>query len=437
MMAESSTELDQFQEMLNTAFATMPEDLLGKVRLKAWDHFLELGLPTRKSEVYRYVKLRSLYENRFETAPHSHSVTAEQIDPFILPESPNSVLVFVNGIFDSTLSRMSGLPKKMVVTSLSEAFKTFSTFLQNHWAKTIKEETDPFAILNVALHNGGAFIYLPPKTVVEEPVQILHILATDQKPLMLFPRTHIFAGSHAEALFCATQGVVSGGNHWINLATDFALEEGAQIRYLQTSSNEPNGTLYFDAVRAQIKGNCTFKTLNTTEGSECQRYDYKVTLQGENGDALLYGLWMGKGKNEVHTHILMDHQAPHCHSFQFFKGVLDENSHSSFEGKILVRQAAQKTDAFQLNNNLILSEGASAESKPNLEIFADDVKASHGATVGQLDEEQLFYMKTRGFSTGAAKSLLVSGFCAEILDNIPIPSLKQQALNKAHGYYEH
>ena len=435
MMAEYSTELDPFQQLLTEAFQALPEDPLTKVRNKAWDHFLELGLPTRKSEVFRYVKLRSLYEASFTMAPPTSTVTPEQVSPFILPECQNSVLVFVNGIFQSNLSRLAALPKKVVVTTLGEAFKSFGTFFQNHWAKTIKEETDPFAILNVALQNGGAFIYLPSKTMLEAPIQILHILDTQAKPLMVFPRLHLFAGNFAEALLVATQGVISGGSHWVNLAADFALEEGANIRYLQYSHDEPKKTVYFDAVRAQLKGNATFKAWNVTQGSECQRYDYKVTLQGENGEALLYGIWMTKGKDEAHTHILMDHQAPHCHSFQFFKGVLDDQSHSSFEGKILVRQAAQKTDAFQLNNNLVLSEGASAESKPNLEIFADDVKASHGATVGQLDEEQLFYMKTRGFNSSTAKSLLVHGYCAEIIDNIPVPSLKQEALQLAHAHY--
>lgn len=437
MMAEYSTELDPFQQLLTEAFQAMSEDPLSKVRNKAWDHFLELGLPTRKSEVFRYVKLRSLYENQFTMAQPATTVTPQQTAPFILPECQNSVLVFVNGTYQPALSKLADLPKKVVVTTLGDAFKTFGTFFQNHWAKTIKEETDPFAILNVALQNGGVFVYLPSKTILETPIQILHILDTEKKPLMLFPRLHVFAGNFAEALFATTQGVISGGNHWVNFAADFALEEGANIRYLQYSHDEPPKALYFDALRAQLKGNATFKSFNVTQGSECQRYDYKVNLQGENGEALLYGLWMTKGKNEAHTHVLMDHQAPHCHSFQFFKGALDEQSHSSFEGKILVRQAAQKTDAFQLNNNLLLSEGAAAESKPNLEIFADDVKASHGATVGQLEEEQLFYMKTRGFSTGAAKSLLINGYCAEIIDNIPVESLKQHALQLAHTFYEY
>jgi len=433
----SSTEIDNFQELLQCAFDAFPQDPLSKVRNKAWDHFLEIGLPTRKSEVFRYVSLRSLYENAYETPQEIPAINPALIDSFILPECQNSVLVFVNGCYQPTLSRRSDIPQKVIVQPLEEAFKSFATFLQNHWNKAVKEEADPFAILNTALQKGGIFIYIPPKTIVEKPIQILHILHTQQKPLMLFPRLHLFAGNFSEALLCNTQGVLSGGSHWINAVTDFTLEEGAKIRYLQNSSQEPPKTLFFEAVRTQLKGDATFKTLNVTQGAECQRYDYKVTLQGENGEALLYGLWMGKGKNEVHTHVLMDHQAPHCHSFQFFKGVLDENSHSSFEGKILVRQAAQKTDAFQLNNNLVLSEGAAAESKPNLEIFADDVKASHGTTVGQLSEEELFYMKTRGFSAEAAKSLLVKGFCNEIIENIPMESIKIRAEQISDQYYEH
>jgi Fe-S cluster assembly protein SufD len=164
------------------------------------------------------------------------------------------------------------------------------------------------------------------------------------------------------------------------------------------------------------------------------RNDYRVVIGGENAEASLNGVWMLGDRNESHMHVIVDHQAPHCRSMQLFKGVLNGNSHSSFEGKILVRQAAQKTEAFQLNNNLLLSDRAHADSKPNLEIFADDVKASHGATVGQLDKEQIFYMKTRGFHEADAKNLLVYGFCEEVIDMIPIPSVHQAMKKYAKSY---
>ena len=152
-----------------------------------------------------------------------------------------------------------------------------------------------------------------------------------------------------------------------------------------------------------------------TEGAKTVREDYKIALNGENGEADLNGLWVLKEKNECHVNVMIEHVAPHCRSNQLFKGVLDDFARSSFEGKIWVRKEAQKTDAFQLNNNLLLSDHANADSKPNLEIFADDVKASHGSTMGQVDEEQLFYLKTRGFSKEVAEKFLVRAFCQEVL----------------------
>ncbi len=164
------------------------------------------------------------------------------------------------------------------------------------------------------------------------------------------------------------------------------------------------------------------------------RTDYHVILAGENAEALLNGVWMLADKREAHIHIFIDHQAPQCRSYQLFKGVLNDFSRSSFEGKIMVRQAAQKTEAFQLNNNLLLNDHAHADSKPNLEIFADDVKASHGATVGQLDIEQLFYMKTRGFPEEEAKNLLIYGFAEQVIQMIPLESLRNSISERVARY---
>ena len=216
-----------------------------------------------------------------------------------------------------------------------------------------------------------------------------------------------------------------------NLSFDLSIDEDSHVQYIQSAFDISQDSWYFDACSASLKRNSTFKTVMATAGSTSVRHDYRISLTGENAEAKLNGIWMLSDNNESHTHVLMRHQAPYCRSMQFFKGAIDDVSRSSFEGKIFVEQIAQKTEAFQLNNNLILSDHAIANSKPNLEIFADDVKASHGATVGQLDAEQLFYLKTRGYSEQAAKNLLVYGFCKEVIDLIPIPSLQQKITEKA------
>jgi Fe-S cluster assembly protein SufD len=427
MMTQPGTEQDAFQTVLEKLYEeVLKSDSLQKIRTKAWDHFLELGLPSRKSEVFRYVRLRHFYAHSY-SASQSTEVTAEVLKSHIYPECQGSVIVFVNGHFSRSLSQLS---PKLVLCSLSEASRTYGTFLNNQWAKSLKEETDPFAALNTALHRDGAFLYIPPKTVLDQPIQVLHLIDTQDRPMFLMPRLHIFVGGQSQVEILSTQAILSGNSYGINQVVDFAIEEEAHVQYSQIIFDEPEDLWHFEALRAVLKRNSTLKTVNATNGSGTVRNDYRVALTGENAEALLNGIWMLKDQREAHCHVLMDHQAPYCRSLQLFKGILDDNSHSSFEGKILVRQPAQKTEAFQLNNNLLLSDRAMAESKPNLEIFADDVKASHGATVGQLDKEQLFYMKTRGFSNQEAKKFLVFGFCQEVIDKISLSSVREEMINR-------
>lgn len=433
MMTEPVMEQNPFQAILERMQADGGNDALQKLRIKAWDHYLELGLPTPKSEVFRYLKLRHLYSNDYSFAEPSSIVSAD-LDAHILPECRQSVLVFVNGYYRSDLSRQEALPKKMVISSLSNAYKTYSALLINHFARTIKEETDSFAALNQALHREGLFIYLPPKTPVEIPIQILHIINTKEKHKAMMPRVNVFVGAQSQVEILSTQALMSGTAYWINHATDFIVEDDAHVRYTHVSLNEPDDVWHLEAVRGYLKRNSTLKTVNVTDGSQGVRNDYKVVLNGENGEATLNGVWMLAGNREAHCHVLMDHQAPQCRSMQLFKGAVDDVARSSFEGKILVRQIAQQTNAFQLNNNLLLGERAMAYSKPNLEIFADDVKASHGSTVGQIDAEHLFYLRTRGFSVAEAKNLLVYGFCQEVIDLITVPSLLKLVSEYAKHY---
>jgi len=433
MMAEQQTSQYAFQALLSNLYMKADgEAALQRIKAKAWDHFLELGLPTRQDEVYRYVRLRSLYARQFAHSI-SKKLAKEAIAPYILPECTQSVLVFVNGYFTPSLSNMDALPKKIVVSTIAQSMQTFGGFLNSQWSKSLKEERDPFAALNMALQQEGIFFYAPPKTVIEVPVQLLNVIDADADPMFINPRLQAFVGSQSQLSLVSTLAVLSGQQYAINMFTDLALEDEAHVKCTQVACGQ-EGIWHFDALRASLKRNSSLKVIAATDGAETVRYDYRVSLNGENAEALLNGVWLLKGKKEAHTHVLMDHQAPYCRSMQLYKGVLNDVSRSSFEGKILVQQAAQKTEAFQLNNNLLLSERANADSKPNLEIFADDVKASHGATVGQLDKEQIFYMKTRGFHESAAKNLLINGFCQEVIDMVPIESLRQDLKKLSENY---
>lgn len=434
MIAQSGLEQESFKNLLEKLHAqTHTYDSLERMRQKAWQQFLSLGLPSRQNEVYRYIKLRQLFSHSYHLA-NEKALTKDKIQDWIHPECQQSYLLFINGHYVPELSCLDALPAKVIISPLQEAMTTYSSFLNNHWNQTLKEEKDAFAALNGALARKGAFLYFPPKTTVETPIQILHVVDDEDQLQMMMPRLQVFVGPHSNTRLIHTQKNLTNKGYFINQVVDCVLDEGAHVHYTQALCDEHPQAWHLDAFRAILKRNSTLKTVCVTEGSMTVRMDYKISLAGENAEALLNGVCMLENKREAHVHVLMEHQAPFCRSYQLFKSVLNDFSRSSFEGKILVQKAAQKTEAFQLNNNLILNDHAHADSKPNLEIFADDVKASHGATVGQLDLEHLFYMQTRGFSEEAAKNLLIYGFCEQVIEMMTLPSLREEISKKARHY---
>lgn len=417
-----------FLEALKGFYAEVAlKDSLGRIRAKAWDLFEQRGLPSRKEEVYRYVRLRPLTQGTYARASSSE-VTSAEIAPHVLPESKQTVIVFVNGAYAPALSNISGLQNRATLLELTEAMHEYQAFLNNQWTSALKEETDPFALLNMALHLKGLFFYVPPGCLIDSPIQFLHFLTGEGQ--WACPRMHIVAGKNSRFSIVASTVEQKGGSNAVNQVVDLLLEDNAKVHYTQVCSRLESTSWQMDAFRAKLKRDSELQVASVTTGALTVRQDYRVTLTQEGALAQLNGLWALDEKREAHTNVLIEHQAPHCRSHQLFKGVLTDISRSSFEGKILVRQAAQKTDAYQLNRNLLLSDLANADSKPNLEVFADDVKASHGATVGQLDAEQLFYLQARGLSAVEAKNVLIQGFTQEVIDLITPPSLREELLQQ-------
>jgi Fe-S cluster assembly protein SufD len=402
------------------------EGSLQKIREKAWDYLNEIGLPQKKQEAFQYVPLRELYNQHFELPKKTKLPTKKEIEKQILPESLNSHLVFVDGIF---VPELSSPPKELMIQPFQDAFQTYSSFLHHRLGACIHEETDPFAILNLSFANQALFGYLPPKTELKTPLQCLYILT--QKETMVSPRFHLFLGKESKmrlvSTFCPDQPGM------INSVLDLVLAEGAQAHQTSFLAKE-SSTWIFDAVRATLKNDSQLKTLSISRGAKSHRQSYAVALAGSNAEAALEGAWLLRAGFSTHLHVTIDHQAPHTRSKQLFKGVIGKTSVSSFEGKIHVRQAAQKTEAYQLNNNLLLEEHALAYSKPNLQIFADDVKASHGSTVGEMDLSSLFYLKTRGIPEAEAKKLLVGAFCQEVGTKVELPSLRHQFANELENF---
>lgn len=396
------------------------KDALSSFRQKGLQRLTEIGLPSRSHEAFRYVPLREFYLSSFKK-PAVKKVDKSLFSKAILPECQHSHLVFIDGHFSLELSDIGDLPSQMIFSSLEDAMQTHGSFLQNYLARTLKEEKDPFAYLNLGLHTKGAFVYLSPKTEAAAPLQCLY-LSTSDAPQVAAPRLHLAIGAQSSLRCILTHHeLVSGLSHFALPTTEISLEDGANLDILNIV--DPGAAWHFETMRATLKKNAVLNSLSVTFGGKALRQSYRVQLKGENSEVNLNGLLSLRGGNTAHTHAIVEHEAPHTRSMQKFKGTLDDHSQSSFEGKILVRPEAQKTEAYQLNNNLILNQGAIANSKPNLEVFADDVKASHGATISQLDDDQLFYLRTRGIEPHLARHLLIGSFYREMIGKIPYDSV--------------
>lgn len=433
MMTVEFSPQNAFVELLETLRHASSGDTLNKLRASSWDLFQKRGLPTARDEVFRYVTMRKFFQKKYHAVAPA-AVNGETIAPYILPECCGAIAVFINGYFDESLSTVEGLPGAIMMP-LTKALKTYGTFLTSQWQRSIKEETDPFVALNGAIHPSGLFIYIPPASNFTTPLQILCIVDTAEEAALLLPRTHLFVGSGSQATVITTSAVIAEEGYAHIPVYEVAVEDNSHVTMVQMALGNGSDIWVMDNVRATVKKGGSFNAVNVVEGGEGLRHDYRVALVGEEAAATLSGLALLKGSEEAHIHALIEHVAPHCSSLQLFKNVLNNSALASFEGKIYVHAAAQKTDAFQLNNNLLLAEGAQAKSKPNLEIFADDVKASHGTTVGQLDDEQLFYLQARGLDKVTAHHILIQGFCRAVVDRFPsLNSVREQVATFVANY---
>lgn len=388
----------------------LAQDALFLHRKKFWELYRELGVPHVKAEAFRALPLRSIeYPTDLAT---EQEITFDEIEPHLEKDCVGRI-VFKDGFFMPTLSE---IPPQCVLLSLGEAMKSYGLVLQNRFSRTLQEESDPFAVFNGAFHNRGAFLYVPPGICLKKPVQVLSFVSSSD---WMAPRLQLFMGANAQANVIQT----FVGTGPVCELFDLALDEGAKCS-LVDSFDLDERSLFFRNLRASVKKEAMWNSYSKSRGSFCLRRSIKAALLGEGAEVSLKGLDALQDKREAHTHVLVEHRSPHCSSHQHFKKALLDESRSSFEGKIFVESQAQKTEAYQLNQNLLLSDQAKAYAKPNLEIFADDVKASHGATFAQMSEEELFYLRTRGLSSLEARSLLYEAFCREIGHSIEDKQLR-------------
>lgn len=424
-----------FQKGLENAH--QPEWLVD-LRRKAFDYFTEKGFPTVRDEDWKYTNVKAVVSDQWSVpsasadgASETAQNTAAKVEPpadaggtdFVFDECRNSILIFNNGAFDKKASNLEALTGATVL-SFSEALKDekFAAVLKNRLGSLVDFKKNGFIALNAAFIQAGAFICLPKNSKIEAPIQLLF---TTGEGKISFPRVLVVAEEFAEATIIETYRRDEETKYLTNAVIEVSIADEAKIKHYKVQ-RESHEAFHIGATGAEIGRGSIYDATNITLGARLSRHDIDFRFNTEGGEAFVDGLYMIGADQHHDTHSLIDHRLPRCTSHQTYKGIVDGKAHAVFNGKIFVRENASGTDGYQSNKNLLLSDDVRVDTKPQLEIFNDDVKCAHGATVGQLEDEELFYLLSRGLNEALARNLLTYGFAEEIVNKITIPSIKRQ-----------
>ncbi|MDE2180821.1 MAG: Fe-S cluster assembly protein SufD [candidate division NC10 bacterium] len=436
-MLQVAEELDSYRvdfERIERDSGDGRPQWINQIRTAAFGRFVELGFPTTRLEEWKYTNVAPIAKTPFRRAGQAWGMLpVEPLEPFTLEEVACAQLVFVNGHYSSDLSSLEKLPEGIVVSSLATVLACNPASVEAHLAQYASYHDQAFVALNTAFMEDGAFVSIPKDTIVEAPIHLLFVSSArfrsvDDKSgfaTVSYPRNLIVVGSHSQARIVESYVGLSNEVYCTNAVTEIVGGENAMIDYYKVQ-RESEEAFHVATVQAQLGRDSTFSSYAIDLGGALVRNNLDVALEGEGAECTLNGLYMVTGRQHVDNHTRIDHVQPHCNSRQLYKGILDGKSRGVFNGKIVVHKAAQKTDAKQVNKNLLLSEDAVIDSKPQLEIFNNDVKCTHGTTIGQHDQEAMFYLRSRGVDRGAAESLLTYAFASELLSRITIKPVRSR-----------
>ena len=391
------------------AFA--PAGTLAEKRREAFARFEELGFPTRRDEAWRFTNLRPLHDKAFAPATDKPG-TAPALAPYFFTGDTHRI-VLVNGRFAPALSKIGGLPKGVTLGSTAEIAGNNSALASRLLDRTDIVGGQAFASLNAALFTDGFVLALDAGVALATPVEIIHWGDAAESSLHLRNLIQLGAGSRATII----ESYAGHGRYWTNAVALVDLAAAAALRHAKLQ-DEATDAIHFGQVRVNIAADARYESFVLTLGGRLSRHDSFATFAGEGAACGLFGAYLVRGEQEATNGTFVDHAVPKCTTDEVFKGVVDDRAHGVFLGKIAVRPQAQKTNANQLNKNLLLSARANVDTKPELEILADDVKCSHGATVGDLDEQALFYLEARGIPADEARRMLIEAFAADAIDRI-------------------
>ncbi|HXG09082.1 MAG TPA: Fe-S cluster assembly protein SufD [Gemmataceae bacterium] len=425
------TQLMEEKDQYLAAFADFEKRLgkgaaapLHRVRQAAIERFAALGFPTLEDEEWRFTNLAPLIRTSFHLAgPDGRMPDAAEIERLAIPAGDCTRLVFVNGHYAPGLSSLRTLPPGTIAGSLAEALRDHPDQVEPHLARHAGYEEHPFIALNTAFLQDGAFLFIPRGKVVAEPVYLLFVSTAASEPTVSHPRSLVIVGEDSQVRLIEGYFGPEGEVYFTNAVTEVVAGPNAVVDHYKLQ-RESTRAFHVATLQVQQDRTSNFADHAITLGGGLVRNEINVLLGGEGGECTLNGLYLAAGRQHVDNRTLIDHAQPHCTSHELYRGILDGQAHGVFNGKIWVRPGAQKTDAKQTNQTLLLSEDAVINTKPQLEIYADDVKCTHGATVGQLDAEGIFYLRSRGISREEARNLLTFAFANDIIGRVKIEPLR-------------
>lgn len=426
-MSETLTGIDLKEKLLadyslQKSALLLDNPMIANFRENAANAFKKQGFPSKKHEEYRYIPIDKFLRKDYNHPLSAPSPTIGKLPESILIDSEAYRLVIVNGFYSATLS---SIPKEIVgftAGSLAEAIRNKDVTALTHIGTLSNPDADPFLALNSAMFADGIYIHLAKNVVLEKPIQIIQ-LTTSEEPLFIQPRVLVVAEDGAQVtLVGLTPEGTEKQDIFINTVTEVHCGKNAHVHMIQAYDNQYISAIHHTEAHVHTHGNFSHYAIHLN--GRLVRNNLNIVLADSNCEAHLYGYYHPTSDQIFDSHTLVDHRMPHCESNELYKGVVDGNGTAIFNGKVYVRQDAQKTNAYQSNKNILLSEDATVNTKPQLEIYADDVKCSHGSSTGVLDPEQMFYLRSRGITTPKARALLLNAYAGEILEKLPSEKLR-------------
>lgn len=414
-LTELGSYLDTFGQ-LQQRTSRQPE-WLRSLREKGFAQFCDLGFPATRDEAWRFTNVAPIAREVFALPRKgSAEVTAEDLDPFILPGAACR-LVFVNGHFVSELSDWQSLPSGVEANSLAAEIGRNAETLEAHLGRHPEGQADAFCSLNAAFIEDGAYVRVARGTVLHAPIHLLFVSTGEDSPLMVHPRNLLIAECESQADIVEEHISLGDATFFSNSVTELIAAENAVVSHHKIEC-ENRKTFHIATLHIRQERNSNVRSHSVLIGGALVRNNVHPVLAGEGSESLINGLFLGKERQHLDNYMMVEHASPRCTSHQFYNGILRDRAHGVFHGRILVHKDAQQTNAKQTNRNLLLSDDAQIDTKPQLEIYADDVRCTHGATIGQIDENALYYLRSRGLEECEARQLLLSAFANECLERI-------------------